>query len=99
MIKSHLKKLAALCLTGVMGMSLLAGCGKKEEENKIKEMRDLTGTQLVQELKIVWSLGNTLDATGGTKDDPLSAETSWGNPKTTEDMIKAVKEKDRKSVG
>ena len=47
MIKSHLKKLAALCLTGVMGMSLLAGCGKKEEENKIKEMRDLTGTQLV----------------------------------------------------
>lgn len=93
MIKSHLKKLAALCLTSVMGMSLLAGCGKKEEENKIKEMRDLTGTQLVQELKIGWNLGNTLDATGGTKDDPLSAETSWGNPKTTEDMIKAVKEK------
>ena len=93
MIKSHLKKLAALCLTSVMGMSLLAGCGKKEEENKIKEMRDLTGTQLVQELKIGWNLGNTLDATGGTKNDPLSAETSWGNPKTTEDMIKAVKEK------
>ena len=93
MIKSHLKKLAALCLTSVMGMSLLAGCGKKEEENKIKEMRDLTGTQLVQEMKIGWNLGNTLDATGGTKDDPLSAETSWGNPKTTEDMIKAVKEK------
>ena len=46
MIKLHLKKLAALCLTSVMGMSLLAGCGKKEEENKIKEMRDLTGTRL-----------------------------------------------------
>ena len=93
MIKTHLKKLAALCLTGVMSLSLLAGCGKQEEENKVKEMRDLTGTQLVQELKIGWNLGNTLDATGGTKDDPLSAETSWGNPKTTEDMIKAVKEK------
>ena len=31
MIKTHLKKLAALCLTGVMSLSLLAGCGKQEE--------------------------------------------------------------------
>ena len=30
-----------------------------------------------------WNLGNSLEAEG--------SETSWGNPKTTKDMIKAVK--------
>ncbi|MDR0326411.1 MAG: glycoside hydrolase family 5 protein [Oscillospiraceae bacterium] len=36
-----------------------------------------------------WNLGNTLDATGGAG---LANETSWGNPKTTQEIIDAVKE-------
>jgi endoglucanase len=36
-----------------------------------------------------WNLGNTLDATGGSG---LNTEISWGNPKTTQAMIDAVKE-------
>ena len=35
-----------------------------------------------------WNLGNTLDATGSST---VNSETSWGNPKTTQAMIDAVK--------
>lgn len=37
-----------------------------------------------------WNLGNTLDSTGNASGD-LAYETSWGNPKTTKEMITAVK--------
>jgi endoglucanase len=36
-----------------------------------------------------WNLGNSLDANGNTA-APLSDETYWGNPKTTQAMIDAV---------
>ncbi len=55
-----------------------------------KEIRDITSTELVKEIMIGWNLGNTMDATGGG--NTLSAETSWGNPRTTAEMIAAVKE-------
>lgn len=57
---------------------------------EIKEIRDLPSADLVKEIKIGWNLGNTLDATGGG--NTLNSETSWGNPLTTEAMIKAVKD-------
>ena len=47
----------------------------------------LTAKQVVAQMGAGWNLGNTLDATGSG----LSAETSWGNPKTTKAMIDAVK--------
>ncbi|HOA96724.1 MAG TPA: cellulase family glycosylhydrolase [Acetivibrio saccincola] len=47
-------------------------------------MRDITSLELVNEMRIGWNLGNTLDAIGG--------ETNWGNPKTTKEMIDKVKE-------
>ncbi|MDE5741291.1 MAG: glycoside hydrolase family 5 protein [Oscillospiraceae bacterium] len=53
------------------------------------EIRDLPSTELVKEIKIGWSLGNTLDAPDA-KD--LTSETSWGNPYTTKEMITAVKD-------
>ncbi|HKL98384.1 MAG TPA: glycoside hydrolase family 5 protein, partial [Mobilitalea sp.] len=55
----------------------------------LKEIRDITAAELVGEIKIGWNLGNTLDATGNGSS--ISSETSWGNPITTEDMIKTVK--------
>ena len=48
---------------------------------------DITSMELVSDMKIGWSLGNTLDATGGLG---ISSEWSWGNPKTTQEMIDAI---------
>lgn len=45
-------------------------------------MRDITSMALVKEMGMGWNLGNTLDAIGG--------ETAWGNPLTTEAMIRAI---------
>lgn len=44
----------------------------------------MTGEELMEEMKIGWNLGNTLDAPDG--------ETSWGMPLTTREMIQKVKE-------
>ena len=40
--------------------------------------------KLIKEMKLGWNLGNTLDCPPG--------ETGWGNPVTTRDMIKKIKE-------
>ncbi len=46
--------------------------------------------EITQDMKIGWNLGNSFDATGVAG---LAGETAWGNPKTTQEMIKAVKAK------
>ncbi|MFZ2988872.1 glycoside hydrolase family 5 protein [Ideonella sp.] len=46
-------------------------------------MRDLSSAQLAAQMGTGWNLGNTLEAIGG--------ETAWGNPKTSQAMIDAVK--------
>lgn len=48
----------------------------------------ITPLEFTKGIKVGWNLGNTLDATGNSG---LSSETSWGNPKTTEELILAVK--------
>jgi endoglucanase len=53
------------------------------------KMRDINSMDLVKEIMIGWNLGNTLDATGG---EGVFTEMSWGNPKTTKNMIDLVKE-------
>ncbi|MGN0585915.1 MAG: cellulase family glycosylhydrolase, partial [Oscillospiraceae bacterium] len=48
--------------------------------------------EFVQNIKIGWNLGNTLDSTGTwISGSPTKYETAWGNVVTTEDMIKTVK--------
>ncbi len=44
----------------------------------------MTGEELMEEMKIGWNLGNTLDAPDG--------ELSWGMPMTTREMIAKVRE-------
>ncbi len=58
-----------------------------------EDMRDITGFQLMSEMKIGWNLGNTLDshADYGVTLGVSQAETYWGNPVTTKNMIDAVK--------
>nr|3NDY_A Chain A, Endoglucanase D [Clostridium cellulovorans]3NDY_B Chain B, Endoglucanase D [Clostridium cellulovorans]3NDY_C Chain C, Endoglucanase D [Clostridium cellulovorans]3NDY_D Chain D, Endoglucanase D [Clostridium cellulovorans]3NDZ_A Chain A, Endoglucanase D [Clostridium cellulovorans]3NDZ_B Chain B, Endoglucanase D [Clostridium cellulovorans]3NDZ_C Chain C, Endoglucanase D [Clostridium cellulovorans]3NDZ_D Chain D, Endoglucanase D [Clostridium cellulovorans] len=47
-------------------------------------VRDVPAQQIVNEMKVGWNLGNTMDAIGG--------ETNWGNPMTTHAMINKIKE-------
>lgn len=43
-----------------------------------------TAAQLAAKINMGWNIGNTMEAIGG--------ETAWGNPKVTNDLIKAVKQ-------
>lgn len=62
-----------------------------KEETKVQQyeitMADIAPADMVADMRIGWNLGNTLDATGGSG---LTSETSWGNPKTTKEMIDAI---------
>lgn len=49
----------------------------------------LTAMELTADIRIGWNLGNTLDANGGAG---VSQETSWGNPRTTPELIQGVKD-------
>ncbi|MCR5278667.1 MAG: glycoside hydrolase family 5 protein [Lachnospiraceae bacterium] len=46
---------------------------------------------ILSQINIGWNIGNTLDATGGG--NTLDAETSWGNPRVTQELIDAVADK------
>lgn len=46
-------------------------------------MRAITSTELAAQMGLGWNLGNSLEAVGG--------ETAWGNPRTTQQMVDAVK--------
>lgn len=50
-------------------------------------MEEIAPMDMVADMRIGWNLGNTLDATGGIG---LLSETSWGNPKTTKEMIDTI---------
>ena len=51
---------------------------------------------LLKDMRIGWNLGNTLDAHGGTTS--VESEMSWGNPKTTPEMMKALAAQGIKTV-
>lgn len=48
----------------------------------------LSSLEFTAQIKVGWSLGNTLDATGGTG---VASEISWGAAQTTQELILAVK--------
>lgn len=50
----------------------------------------LKALEITQEMAIGWNIGNSLDAASSPG---LSQETSWGNPKITQELIDAVKAK------
>ena len=57
-----------------------------------EELTGLTASEIVAQMGIGWNLGNTFDATGGSKSLVYSQEQSWGNPKVESALIKRVKE-------
>ena len=53
---------------------------------------DETAMEFVSHIKIGWNLGNTLDSVPSAYSSPSSAESLWGCPVTTKQMIDAVKQ-------
>jgi endoglucanase len=78
--KKKLKLLAMLTVFLLMSGTGLFG-----------QMRNITGYQLVDDMKIGWNLGNSFDSLGGD-------ETAWGNPVTTKPMIDMIAAKGFKTV-
>lgn len=48
-----------------------------------------TAAQVLSQMNVGWNLGNTFDAWGAP--NPINNETYWGNPKTTKEMIDAIR--------
>ena len=47
----------------------------------------MTADDITENMTIGWNIGNSLDSTG------YSGETSWGNPRVTQELIDTVKAK------
>lgn len=99
-----IKRLLAAVLSLAMGVSMMTACGSSDNSSKAEKdssatentqkhtndpMTVTTAKDLVAQMKVGWSLGNTMDSTGGSGVD---AETSWGNVETTKLMIDQVKD-------
>lgn len=50
-----------------------------------------SAAELVADMRLGWNLGNSLDAMHKGRGFTLESETFWGNPKTTKELISAVK--------
>ena len=53
-----------------------------------EQVNAMTSKQIVENIKVGWNLGNSLDSYNTSSSD---TETGWGNPKTTQQMIDTVK--------
>lgn len=85
---------ACLLLTGCDGgkESNLVDTGAEIPEYDIeaRELPENEAMTFVKNLKIGWNLGNTLDSDAKTSVES-AAETSWGSPMITEEMIADIK--------
>lgn len=83
---------AATMLTGVnpgeAGSRLDEYMAAQETTNSGALTSPIDPVELCGRITVGWNLGNSLDATGSG----MSSETSWGNPKTTKELILKVKE-------
>ena len=83
---------AATMLTGVnpgeAGSRLDEYIAAQETANSGALTSPVDPVELCGRITVGWNLGNSLDATGSG----MSSETSWGNPKTTKELILKVKE-------
>ena len=62
----------------------------EEKPEKTSDSGFRSASEIADDLKVGWNLGNTLDSYNTGKTGVLT-ETGWGNLKTTEDMLKNVK--------
>ena len=88
----------------LIGLSLTASVSY-DTSKAVKDTGSKTFNQylcahdLVDNMGMGWNLGNSFDAASdGFKNEGVSSETSWGNPKTTQALINAVANKGFKSI-
>lgn len=77
-----LKRMIAAGCAALLLMGNLSGA--KPASAEAEEGNTMTAMEFAAEMKIGWNLGNTFDAPQG--------ETAWGNPVTTGELIRYVKE-------
>ena len=85
-----MKKVISVVICIILFSLSFAGCGEKipkQAGNGTLPIAD-NSVDFAAGLKLGWNLGNTLDATGTRL---LGAETAWGQPVTTYDMIQYIK--------
>ena len=71
--------------TTILGLLLMLGIQTQAQEVAPDETgMEMTAQEWNKAVVMGWNLGNSMESSGG--------ETAWGNPKTTKEMIHAVKE-------
>ncbi|MGN0591914.1 MAG: glycoside hydrolase family 5 protein [Ruminococcus sp.] len=94
-------KISALMLSGCMTCSLFMGCTSRNSTPS--DPKDMTSQQVVEDMRIGWNLGDTLDVCAADRDGdgrvneaPAEGEavdeTLWGNPMATQELFTALKE-------
>ena len=84
------KKALSLLMSLLMTISVFAGLDLGEVKAQALsdgELQNADTAAILTDMGLGWNLGNSLDATG----TGLNSETYWGNPKTTQELIDAVK--------
>lgn len=103
----NLKKTLSIVLSGLIAVSMLSACDKKESDSTDNgKVREMTSNELVHDMGLGWNLGNTLDVCNadrsgnGSVDEHADEvdETLWGNPKATKELFEALKDDGVKSV-
>lgn len=99
-----MKKIAA-AIAALLAVSMaLSSCSSGSEnssespaketslpQTELQDMRDITASELVSEMKTGFSLGNTMDSTiGKNNGEPYEYETGWGNQTTTREAIQGI---------
>lgn len=89
----------------IVSLTLMAGLGNVMAQDLEPDMTgmEIEAREWTKSVRMGWNLGNALESAGATWDDATGTwknhwvsdlnewETGWGNPKTTREMIKAVK--------
>ena len=91
-------KITRFVSSAVAAACLATGLNFAPFTMEIEAADQLTAFEITEAMQIGWNLGNTLDAYPSKGGVPLEscgleAETCWGNPKTTPELIAAVKAK------
>jgi endoglucanase len=92
-MKAFLTSITAAVAALALGCVACAGDGGGAPDSSARTpgfMRDLTSVEMSKQMSPGWNLGNTLEA--------LPDETSWGNPRATQELMNAVRAAGFKSV-
>lgn len=93
MVKSKITRIismasAAACITTCLNLSSVISM---TDANAVEVK---TAFEITEDMGLGWNLGNSFDAYDNRVDKMgLESETTWGNPKTTNEMLDAVKAK------